>query len=111
MATYTPGATEDDVIKTTEASQDIDLTVFIEKFQSLKNALQNLPKLKTVPDQESMSYWNDVIYEEGQTHKVFIDAEAVELYNEATAIKDAGLLPSKYDDEYSQLEDYVNSLP
>lgn len=111
MATYTPGATEDDVIKTTETDQDLDLTVFINKFLGLKGALLDLPKLKTIPDQESMDYWNSIVYEEGQTYKAIIDADAVELYLEVTAIKNAGLLPSKYDDEYHQLENYVNSLP
>jgi hypothetical protein len=110
MATYTPGIDEDQVIKTTSVDQALDLTVFIKKFQELKTELLALPKLKTVPDNESMNHWNGTVYEEGQTYKAIIDERAVELYNEATAIKNAGLLPSKYDDEYEQLENYVNSL-
>jgi hypothetical protein len=110
MATYTPGDNEDHVIKTTETDQDLDLTVFIEKFQSLKQQLQDIPVVKTVPDQEILDHWNSYVVEEGERNKVMLDSQAVELYNEATAIKNAGLLPSKYDAEYQQLEDYVNSL-
>lgn len=110
MATYTPGDNEDDVIKTTEVAQDIDLTVFIQKFKELEDALKALPKVKTAPDQETLDNWNTVVYGDGQIEKTQLDVQAVELYNEATAIKNAGLLPSKYDDEYQQLEDYVNSL-
>ena len=110
MATYTPGATEDQVIRTTSVDQDLDLTVLMKKFTSLKGHLQGLPVLKTVPDQESIEHWNETVYIEGQERKVTINQQAVILYNEATAIKNAGLLPSKYDDEYQQLEDYTNNL-
>jgi hypothetical protein len=110
MAVYTPGTTEDDVIKTTAAQQNIDLTVFIAKFVDLKEALQALPKIKTEPDQETLDFWLAFAYQEGQDVKDGLDAQAVELYNEVTAIKNADLLPSKYDDEYQQLENYVNSL-
>jgi hypothetical protein len=110
MATYTPGINEDSVIKTTEAAQSLDLTVFINKFVELKNLLQGVPGIKTIPDQESMDHWNETVYVEGQEQKINLDTQAVELYNEVTAIKNAGLLPSKYDDEYKQLENYINNL-
>jgi hypothetical protein len=110
MATYTPGDNEDHVIKTITADQDLDLTVFIAKFKELESALKSLPKLKTTPDNETMEHWNETVYVDGQTDKDNLDSQAVELYNEATAIKNAGLLPSKYDDEYQQLENYVNNL-
>lgn len=110
MTTYTPGETEDDVIKTTEHDQDLDLTVFIQKFKSLEDSLKALPKAKTVPDEETLEHWIIMVYQPGLFEKEQLDIEVVELYNEATAIKNAGLLPSKYDDEYQQLEDYVNNL-
>jgi hypothetical protein len=110
MATYTPGDNEDSVVKTTETDQDLDLTVFIEKFKFLKRQLQEIPDIKTVPDQETLVHWMATSYQEGQDEKAYLDNQAVELYNEITAIKNAGLLPSKYDDEYQQLENYVNSL-
>jgi DNA-binding transcriptional MerR regulator len=110
MSTYTPGDNEDHVIKTLSTDQDLDLTVFIDKFKSLERQLKDIPKVKTEPDQETLDHWIATAYVEGQDQKTTLDTQAVELYNEATAIKDAGLLPSKYDDEYQQLEDYVNSL-
>lgn len=110
MAEYTQGQNEDVVIKTTETDKTLDLTVFIRKFVQLRNALQALPARKTVPDIDSMRHWNESVYVEGQEQKINIDVEVVELYNEITAIKDAGFLPSKYDDDYQQLETYVNNL-
>ncbi|GAG79744.1 unnamed protein product, partial [marine sediment metagenome] len=47
--------------------------------------------VKTVPDQETLDYWMDFAYQEGQAEKVLLDEEVVALYVEATAIKDAGL--------------------
>jgi hypothetical protein len=110
MAEYTPGQNADEVIKVTEGNQILDLTVFITKFVRLRNALQNLPKAKTVPDQETLVHWMATEYQMGQDDKVVMDMEVKELYNELTAIKNAGLLPSKYDDNYQQLENYVNKL-
>jgi len=111
MATYSPGETEDDVIKTTDISQDLDLTVWKQQFTYLKNALQAIPNSKSTCDQETLDHWMNTVYVEGQEDKIRFDEEAVLMYEEITAIKNAGLLPSKYDDEYQQLEDYVNSLP
>jgi len=110
MATYTSGIDEDHVVKTTETDQDLDLTVFIDKFKSLKRQLQEIPDEKTVPDQETFAYWTAFAYQEGQDDKALLDVQVVELYDEVTAIKNAGLLPSKYNDEYQQLENYVNNL-
>jgi hypothetical protein len=110
MAKYAPGQNEDKIIKTTEEDKTLDLSVFIAKFVELKDALQKLPSLKTTPDQETLDYWVAFAYQEGQDTKDSLDAQAVELYNEITAIKNADLLPSKYDDEYQQLETYINNL-
>lgn len=110
MAKYKPGINEDQVVKTTESILPIDLTVFIAKFVKLKKALQELPKAKLKPDQETLDQWINTVYDEGQVYKGIIDEQARELYMEITAIKNAGLLPSKYDDEYKQLETYVNNL-
>lgn len=110
MAEYTAGETEDDIIKTTENDQDIDLTVWKQQFLYLKGALQDIPNSKSTCDQETLDHWMQSVYVEGQEEKVRLDEQAVLMYEEITAIKNAGLLPSKYDDEYQQLEDYVNSL-
>jgi hypothetical protein len=110
MATYTPGDNEDHVIKSDLVSEDLDLTQFIAAFKQIKAALQEIPDEKTTPDQETLDYWTAVVYIPGQDDKKSLDDKAVELYNEVKPVKDAGLLPSKYDDEYQQLESYVNSL-
>lgn len=110
MATYTPGSNEDHVIKTDSVSEDLDLTQFIEAFKRIKAALQEIPSEKVSPDQETLEYWTAMVYVLGQDDKKSLDNQAVELHNEVKPIKDVGLLPSKYDDEYQQLDNYVNSL-
>ena len=110
MSTYTPGDNEDHVIKTDAVSEDLDLTEFIEAFKRIKSALQDIPAIKTTPDQETLDHWLAFVYVPGQDEKATLDVQAVELYNAVKPIKDVGLLPSKYDDEYQQLENYINNL-
>jgi len=110
MATYTPGQDEDEVIKTISEDQPIDLTAFTTEFIDLKNSLQVLPKSKTVPDQETLDKWNNYIVIEVGIEQANLESRAVLLYNEATAIKDAGLLPAKYEDEYQQLKTFIENL-
>lgn len=108
MAEYIPGETEDDVIKLT--GQDIDLTQLTVKFNYIKSGLQNLEDHKTVADQETLDYYNQGVDDRNTDEKARLDNQAVDLYNEAKAIKDAGLLPLKYHDEFERLENYVLSL-
>ena len=108
MADYTPGVDEDHIVKSTD--KDVDLTILVQEFNTLKDRLQALPVAKTVPDQETLDHWNQTTATEAGAEKEHIDEMAILLYEEATNIKNAGLLPSKYDDEYTQLENYVNSL-
>ena len=110
MATYTPGANEDEVVKTISEDQSIDLTVFTTEFQDIKSGLHGLPKAKTTPDQETLDHWDNYIQTEVVVEKSTLESRATLLYLEATAIRDAGLLPAKYEDEYQQLKTYVENL-
>ena len=111
MSTYTPGDHEDHVIRTDIMDHDLDLTLYIQRFKTIKSGLQVIPREKTTPDQETLDHWNSTVYVDGQDAKERLDEDAVNLYNDLKPIKDAGLLPLKYDDEYQQLENYINSLP
>lgn len=108
MSDYLPGETEDDVIKVD--SKDLDLTVFIEMYQQLELELKALEQHKDTPDQETLDYWNQSVDDRNAGNQASIDERAVFLYEAITPIKDAGLLPSKYDDEYNKLQNYVNNL-
>ena len=110
MATYTPGANEDEVIKTTETDRTLDLTKLTTEFQRLKAELQSLPEVKTVPDQDTLAFWNERAVPESEQEKHNIDQQAIALYDEADAVRGAGLLPAKYEDEYQQLKTYVENL-
>jgi len=110
METYTSGLNEDHIIKTESIDHDLDLTFYIKRFNNIKANLQSIPKKKTVPDQETLDHWTSTIYEEGQMNKILLNEKVIRLYNQIKLIKDVGLLPSKYDEEYQQLETYVNSL-
>ena len=111
MATYKPGIDENHVIKTVSSESELDLTVFIKAFIKLKNDLMNIPQIKTEPDEETLEYWNEFfVLPERERIKASIDSKAERLYGYLKAIKEADLLPSKYDNEYKQLENYINSL-
>jgi len=110
MATYKPGINKDCVVKTESVDQNLDLTVFIEEFKALKKELEELPVKKKDPDKETLDYWNERVCNDGQNRKLLIDDRAIQLYDEIKFIKNARLLPSKYDDEYKQLENYINNL-
>lgn len=108
MADYIAGETEDDVIKL--VGTDIDLTQFTVAFIEIKQGLQNLEDYKTVADQETLDFWNQGVDDRNTDEKARLDTRAIDLYVEATAIRDVGLLPSKYEDEYQQLKTYVENL-
>lgn len=110
MATYSPGTNEDHVIKTESVGHDLDLTIYIQSFKRIKSTLQSIPQAKQKPDQETLNHWNATMYEEGQERKILLDEQAVQLYNDVKPIKDAGLLPLKYNNEYQQLKNYIKSL-
>ena len=110
MATYTATGNEDIVVKETIRQEDIDLSGYITEYQYLKNSLQNLPEFKTVADQETLDYWNDTFAPNYEIDKAQLDERTALLYSLISPIYDASLLPSKYNNEYVQLENYVNNL-
>jgi hypothetical protein len=110
MATYTPGSDENYVTKITEIEDEIDLSFYVQRFLNIKNRLLNMPETKSSPDQETLDNWNNVVVPEAELDKDGLDNQAKALYEMLQPIKNAGLIPSKYDDDYQQLEDYVNSL-
>lgn len=99
---YEPTANEDVVIQTND--KNIDLTVLIQEYSALKAEYLGLPQVKTTPDQETLNLYNAQVEEE----TLFLMNRIVDFYNRIKPIKDAGLLPSKYDNEYQQLENLVN---
>jgi len=101
---YEPTANEDIVLDI--SSREIDLAVIIQRYQDLKVRLQTLPVLKIAPDAETLEIYNRYVDDSLRD----TNSSIFELYAKVKPIKDAGLLPSKYDDEYQLLENYVNSL-
>ena len=108
--TYTAGIDEDHVVKTTETDSELDLSYFINQYTRIKSGIQSLPKVKTSPDQETLDHWNSVVVEDGNLQKGILNNQAKALYEVLKPIYNAGLIPSKYNDEYQQLENYVNAL-
>jgi len=88
------------------SSREIDLIVLIQSFTNLKTQLQSLPSQKSTPDAETLVLYNQWVDDQLRDTNSAIS----QLYLDVKPIKDAGLLPSKYDDEYTQLENYVNNL-
>lgn len=110
MATYKPGTNEDHVIKTESVGHDLDLTIYIKKFKNIRNALLAIPGKKLTPDQETLDHWMETVYLDGQEEKERLNQEAVLLYELLKPIKEAGLLPIKYNSQYNQLKTYIENL-
>lgn len=108
MPEYIAGETEDDVIK--KVSNDIDLSVFINEFIEVRQGILNLEQHKETPDQETLDFWNMASDDRNAEEKARLDNKAEYLYLVITPIRDAGLLPGKYEDKYQQLKNYVDKL-
>ena len=107
---YIPTGDETIVLKETSQTVEINLTSMIDEFQSVKTNLLNLSKVKTVADQETLDYWNEYKMLEVEKEKEFLNNRTIDLYNIVKPIHDAGLFPSQYETQYTQLENYVNNL-
>lgn len=103
------GTANEDVILDVN-SKEIDLTELISTYQSIKQDYKDLPKKKETPDQETLDHYNSMIddlYLKGLTD---IIVRADNLYQVLKLIRDAGLLPKKYDTKYLEFEDFLNNL-
>jgi len=85
-------------------STDIDLSALVAEYITLRDAWFNRPQTKTVPDQETLIHWNEFI----ELENADLETNIRSLYLRLKPIYEAGLLPSKYEDEYQQLETFVN---
>ena len=90
--------------------QEIDLAALIAQYQALKTEYLNLPDYnKTVPDQETLDFWNTEMSIQWSNQAAEIKTQAGILLSKVDPIRDAGLLPSQFEDEYQLLYNFVNS--
>lgn len=97
----------------TELTSDatpVDLAMVIAEYQQLKSIYQTMPAFKDTPDQETLQFYNTDILLQREAVIGSLKAPATALYIKVKAIRDAGLLPAEYEDEYLQLETFVNGL-
>ena len=104
MAEYTPTADPNEVDKTTTDTTRLIISTGVDKYLELEQRWIDRIKDKTVPDQETLDYWNESFVE---TEEEIIRAEALALYNELWPIYEAGLLPPQYEDELFRLKDFL----
>lgn len=106
--TYTGNS--DDSVVTKQVTADIDLDDVIDEYQALKAEYQGLPDLaKTEPDQETLDFWNVAKELERLELVVGIKQRATLLLAVVDPIRDAGLMPTRYETQYQQLLNFVNS--
>jgi hypothetical protein len=101
--------TSDESIIEKVVTEDIDLQHIVDTFLALKAELQALPDWKkTVPDLETLNYWNSEqkLLHADLVHEIVFGAQ--NLKNQADPIRDAGLWPSQWEDEYQQLVNFIN---
>jgi hypothetical protein len=106
--TYIATADESIVIK--QDSGEVDLSALIAQYQSLRTEYQNLPDYnKTVPDQETLDFWNTEMRIQWDNLATEIKYRAGLLLAQVQPIRDAGLFPAAWEDQYQQLVNFVNS--
>lgn len=98
---YEPTANEDIVMEV--SSESIDLSVLVSEYLRLRTLYLGRPQPKTVPDQETLDFYNAFITTEIQS----LISDIITLYYRIKPIYEVGLLPSKYDDEYTKLQTFV----
>ena len=100
----------DDGLVTKIQTSDIELQQLIDQYIALRDEYQALGDvLKTVPDQETLDLWNAIKGAENIQVEDNIKVGAQSLYQQVQPIYNAGLLPTRYHDEYLQLEQFANS--
>lgn len=110
MAIVYSGTTDPDIVDKYETTtEEIDLSVYITEYLSIKNEYLALPELKTVPDAETLRAYNEQIGDLINYETEILKIKATALYNQLQPIYDAGLLPAQYNDEYAQLVAFINS--
>lgn len=109
MIEYFTTDNENIIEKVDTDSVNIDLSSLIDRYLALKSEFQALPEEKITPDQETLDFWNEKIILEKVILEDRIKNEARILYRDVKPIFDAGLLPEKYEDEYLQLENFINT--
>lgn len=87
--------------------EPIDLTTYVSAYLILEDRWTNRSQVKTTPDQETLDFWNDNIGGLRVSEEAAIRADAKILYNMLIPIYNAGLIPSKYNDELLRLKNFV----
>ena len=110
MAIIYSGTTDPDIVNKGELTvTEIDLAVYVNRYLTLRNQYLSLPETKSTPDAETLAFYNAVITSQNEVETAWIKEQATELYIDLQPIYEAGLLPAEYEDEYQQLENFINS--
>jgi hypothetical protein len=105
---YIPTADPTVVVK--QEQSDIDLAALTAQYLALRTEYLNLPDYqKTVPDQETLDFWNSEMDIQYSNARFEIKIGATNLLLKVQPIYEAGLLPVQYHDEYNTLVNFVNS--
>lgn len=106
--TYEPTSDPNVVEKSTV--EEVDMSQLVGEYQTLKTEYQAIPDWeKTVPDQETLDFWNS---EQENLHVGTIadlKSRAQVLKSKIDPIRNQGLFPAQYEDEYQQLVNFINS--
>jgi hypothetical protein len=101
---------DQDTIGATEiAGREINLKYYKARLESIKRILDEMPALKTEPDEETLRVYNENAEEIRADAESLIEDARV-LLKELKDIYDAGQLPEKYVDPLTQFNDYIKQF-
>lgn len=104
---FLPGEKPEEIIKSETTEIKFDLSSLVNRYLDLEKKFQEIPKLKTVPDQTTLDFYNDFILHERKARISSLKFTASELFIDLKQIKETGLLPDKYMEIYKRLEKFV----
>lgn len=106
MKEYLSTADSDVVIQ----REDIEVSIpdLVADYVAIRDSVIALDQnQKVAPDQATLDYWNEKHMEEYYGQSATLRARAGSLFVKVKAVRDAGLLPAEYEDEYQILLDFV----
>lgn len=106
---YKESGTPGEITKTVAEENVINLAEFVGRYKELEARYKDIPKVKLEPDNQTLDFWNSEIPAIADMEMNAIIRGARVLYRELNAIRIAGLLEEKYEDEFLKLQNFVNN--
>ena len=89
--------------------REVLISDLVAEYVSIRDSVVALDmNQKATPDQETLDFWNEQKAAEDYGNSATLRARAGALFLRVKAVRDAGLLPAQYEDEYQIMVNFLN---